>query len=488
MRGTRERFTSSWVFILTLLGMAIGTGNIWRFPRIVASSGGGAFLIPWTIFLFLWSIPLIMTEFALGRWSRRGVISTFNFVSNGKLTWMGAFVTFCTLAIMFYYSSVTGWCIKYFSSALGGAFGKLNLEKASDIFDKFVNSWETVLFHAVAIGIAGMIVFKGIVKGIEKANLVFIPSLFLLLIVCLIRVATLDGGTKGFEYLFNPDFSKLKDYNIWLEALSQSAWSTGAGWGLVLTYAVYMRKREEIVLTSFITGFGNNSASLLAGMVIFGTVFATAGSTVDAQSMLAVSGRAGTGLTFETLPVLFSHIPGGYLVSVVFFLALSFAAMSSLISLVELGTRVLIDAGFTRRRAVLVVATAGFILGLPSAISMGVFENQDWVWGLGLILSGFFYSVIAIRVGVKRFRKELLNKDVHVKVGKWWEFCIVLLPVEFAFLLVWWFSKSIGWEKNWWNPFAKFSLMTVIFQWVVVLVILAMSNSKLQKITGEQRK
>ena len=108
--------------------------------------------------------------------------------------------------------------------------------------------------------------------------------------------------------------------------------------------------------------------------------------------------------------------------------------------------------------------------------------------GLGLILSGFFYSVIAIRVGVKRFRKELLNKDVHVKVGKWWEFCIVLLPVEFVFLLVWWFSKSIGWEKNWWNPFAKFSLMTVIFQWVVVLVILAMSNSKLQKITGEQRK
>lgn len=481
----REVFSSRWALILAALGMAVGTGNIWRFPRIVALNGGAAFLIPWIMFLFLWSIPLLISELAIGKHTRMGPVGAIGRLIGKKYTWMGGFVGFCTMAIMFYYSVVMGWCIKYFVASVSGHLVNVNSRQYWDLFTTY--QIQPILFHLLAISIAGFIVFKGVVRGIEKANKILIPSLLTLMIIIAIRALTLPGALSGLNFFFDPNWKLLLDHKVWLHALSQSAWSTGAGWGLLLTYAIYTKKNEDIVLNSVITGFGNNSASLLSGMIIFPTVFALAPQLgLNPAKVIAETGPANTGLTFIWIPELFSSIPFGSVIMPVFFLALSVAALSSLIAMIEMVTRILMDMGLNRRQAITIVWAGGFFLGLPSAISMGFFGNQDWVWGVGLMVSGFFIAVAIVIYGPTRFRTKIINaagNDIHV--GKWFEYVIkYIIPIEFVLLIGWWFWQSVEWNPGtWWNPFREFTLGTCIFQWAVVIGLLVLFNKKItQKI------
>jgi len=318
-----EFFSSRWGLILAALGMAVGTGNIWRFPRIVAENGGGSFLIPWIIFLFLWSIPLLIIEFSLGKETRMGTVGAFGKFLGKKFTWMGAFVGFCTMAIMFYYSVVMGWCVKFFVASLSGDSG---LAQSEQYWNSFTSGYQPVFFHFIAMALGSFVIYKGVVAGIEKANKILIPTLFLLLILAAVRALTLPGAMAGLDYLFKPDLDLLLNHKTWLEALTQSAWSTGAGWGLILTYAVYMKKKEDVVLNSFIAGLGNNSASLLAAMVILPTIFAI----LPYEEAMQAVGAGNQGLTFIWIPQLFGQMPFGSFFMTIFFLALTAAALSSL--------------------------------------------------------------------------------------------------------------------------------------------------------------
>jgi len=469
-----EFFTSRWGLILAALGMAVGTGNIWRFPRIVAQNGGGSFLIPWIIFLFLWSIPLLIIEFAMGKETRLGTVGAFGKFLGKKYTWMGAFVGFCTMAIMFYYSVVMGWCLKYFVASLSGGGG---LAESEAFWNSFTSSYQPVFFHLIAMAIGSFIIYKGVVAGIERANKIIIPTLFFLLVLAAARALTLPGAMEGMNFLFKPELSKLLHYKTWLEALSQSAWSTGAGWGLILTYAVYMKKREDVVLNSFIAGLGNNSASLLAGIVILPTIFA---SLPYEQAMEAV-GAGNTGLTFIWIPTLFQKMPLGSFFMIVFFLALTFAAISSLIAMIELATRIFMDAGLNRKQAILFVGTFGFLLGLPSALSMKFFNNQDWVWGLGLIVSGIFFTFAAAKFGVEKLRTNIINSEGNdLNVGKWFNFIVmVIIPIEFVAMLGWWFWQAVTSydPEGWWKPLREYSLGTCLFQWILMIVIFILINN-----------
>jgi len=482
----KEVFSSRWGLIFAALGMAIGTGNIWRFPRILAANGGGAFLIPWTIFLFLWSIPLLITEFAIGKHTRKGPAGAFGKLIGEKFTWMGCFVGFCTIAIMCYYSVVMGWCVRYFIASFENIFADgTSLTTGITFWENFLHSkYQPLLLHLVSMALGSYIIFHGVIAGIERTNRILIPSLFLLIIFAIIRALTLPGATAGLNYFFNPNWTYLLNYKIWLNGLSQSAWSTGAGWGLILTYATYMRAREDIVLNSYITGFGNNSASLLSGMAIFPAVFALAPLlNLNAAIELAKTGPANTGLTFIWVPQLFAKAPMGSVFTIIFFLVLSFAALSSLISMLELATRIFMDVGMSRKSAILFVAIAGFIIGIPSALSMDFFENQDWVWGLGLIVSGFFFAFSVIKYGPRRFRTDIINlADNDVQVGKWYEVIIAfIIPIEFVVLIIWWFYQAFGWQHQWWNPFRVFSIGTCIFQWAIVIALFLLFNRSISK-------
>jgi len=463
-----EFFSSRWGLILAALGMAVGTGNIWRFPRIVAQNGGGSFLIPWIIFLFLWSIPLLIIEFSLGKETRFGTVGAFGKFLGRKFTWMGAFVGFCTMAIMFYYSVVMGWCVKFFVASLSGDSG---LAQSEQYWNTFTSGYQPVFFHFIAMALGSFVIYKGVVAGIEKANKILIPALFLLLILAAVRALTLPGAMAGLDYLFKPDLDLLLNHKTWLEALTQSAWSTGAGWGLILTYAVYMKKKEDVVLNSFIAGLGNNSASLLAAMVILPTIFAI----LPYEEAMQAVGAGNQGLTFIWIPQLFGQMPFGSFFMTIFFLALTAAALSSLIAMMELSTRIFMDAGLQRPKAILFVGSCGFLLGLPSAFSLNTLNNQDWVWGLGLILSGMFVAFAAIKYGVDKFRTELVNSEGNdIVAGTWFNVIVkFLIPIEFLVLLGWWFWKTIaGDPEGWWMPFKTYSLGTVLLQWFIALAVL----------------
>jgi len=466
----KELFASRWGIIFAGLGMAIGTGNIWRFPRIVSQYGGGAFIIAWLIFLFLWSIPLLIIEISIGKKTKSGVISSFGKIMGKDYTWMGAFVAFVTTAIMFYYSVVTGWCLKYFFAT---AFQGLVKKDASKFWNTFISSWEPVLFHLAAIGIGALIVYAGVVKGIERANKILIPALFFLLIVACLRALTLPSAFQGLNFLFSPNLSKLNDYKIWLNALSQSAWSTGAGWGLILTYAVYSHKKENPILTATTLGFGNNLASLLAAVAVIPTVFSYFSNyNFSQQKVLEVMKLDNQGLTFKWIPTLFSNIPAGSLFLALFFLALSFAAFSSLISMLELDTRILMDAGLSRKTSIVLIASCGFLLGLPSALSMGFFNNQDFVWGLGLLVSGFFFTIAVLKFNTKKFLLEIIPSSGNKIIwGKLFDILVkFFLPLQFLAMIGWWFWTSYSENPhNWFKIFSSASVGTILFQWSIAL-------------------
>jgi NSS family neurotransmitter:Na+ symporter len=310
------------------------------------------------------------------------------------------------------------------------------------------------------------------VRGIERVAKILIPTLFVLVVVLAIRAVTLPGAVAGLEFLFKPDWSALGNVRIWLQALTQNAWDTGAGWGLILTYAIYMKAREDVPLNAFLIGFGNNSVSLLAGIMVLCTVFA-----INPGARDEIVGAGNEGLTFIWMPQLFDQMPGGRFFMVIFFLALSFAALTSLISMVELVARILMDAGLERRKAVLVVALVGLALGTPSALSLAFFHNQDWVWGVGLMLSGLFYALGARKFGVERLRTEVVNGEgCDMPIGRWWSFLVaVVVPVEAVILMLWWLWEARGWNpQSWLNPFLPESVGTVLVQWTIALVALVL--------------
>jgi NSS family neurotransmitter:Na+ symporter len=471
--------------LLCVLGIAVGTGNIWRFPRIAAQNAGedgaGAFLVAWVVFLFVWSVPLIIAEYALGRKGRMGVVGTFAKIAGEKFAWMGAFVGFVATAIMFYYSVVAGWCVYYLIQMTVEPL-PLSTAAAQGVWDGFQSDGIPVVFHALAMGLGAVVVWNGI-RSIERANRVLIPALLFIVLLSLVRTLTLDGASEGIAFLFTPDWPTLLQPRIWLEALTQNAWDTGAGWGLILTYGAYMQGRHGVVKNAIITGVGNNTVSLLAAIIIFGTVFAILGaqmSKVEVLEIMKASGPAATGLTFIWMPQLFAKMPAGNIFAILFFLGLAFAAFSSLIAMIELSTRILVDFGVARRQAILGVCIVGFTLGIPSAINLEFFANQDFVWGVALMISGAFVAFAVIRHGTTQFRKECIdNQPSDWNAGPLWDMAIrYLIPLLAAVLLGWWLyqAAAVYAPDRWFDPFDPFSVMTCLVQWSIPLLVFILLN------------
>jgi NSS family neurotransmitter:Na+ symporter len=477
----QEFFSSRWALIIAAIGIAVGTGNIWRFSRIVAQNGGGSFLIPWIIFLLIWSVPLIIAEFAIGKSARMGPVGAIAKTAGRKFGWMGAFIVFVSTAIMFYYSVVTGWCLRYFISSVSGDLFKV--EDYHAYWNNFASGFEPLLFHFIAIAFVAFVVLRGVTKGIERVTKILVPSLLIILFILFFRAVTLDNAIDGIKYFFTPDLNVILDHKVWLNALTQNAWDTGAGWGLILIYAIYMRKKEDVSLNAALIGFGNNAISIIAGITIFSTVFAL--SSVDAMTQVSHSGPANTGLTFIYLPLLFSKISESNIINLffasIFFLALFFAAFTSLISMVELSTRTMIDFGLNRKRAIKIIFIVGFLVGLPSAVNINFLANQDWVWGVGLILSGAFIAFAIKQFGIDKFRTEIINGyGSDIKIGKWYNYVIgILIPLQVVVLILWWLISSVSWDPDWWNPFHTENAGTAIFQWAIVLTVFIVFNKYL---------
>lgn len=494
--SVNQRFSSRLGLLLSALGIAIGTGNIWRFPRIAAQNGGehgaGAFLIAWLIFLLLWSIPLIISEYALGSKYRAGVVGTITRTAGKRFAWMGAFIAFVATAITFFYSVIVGWCIYYFVHTLLSPLPQTT-EAAMLVWNNYQSSLWPMVTHAAAMGIGALAIWKGI-SSIERVNRILIPTLLAIVFLAVFRALTLEGAWAGVQYLFRPEWSQLLKPRIWLEALTQNAWDTGAGWGLFLTYATYMKREHGVVKNAFTTGIGNNMISLMAALMIFGTVFAILKTEMgmsqpEILEIMKTSGPASTGLTFIWMPQLFARMLFGHPICAMFFLGLIFAGFSSLIGQLELPTRVFVDAGVKRSTAICMVVGLSYLLGIPSAVNLRFLSNQDFVWGVALMISGAFVAFSVIRYGATKLRKEELLRDPNdTQIGRWWEYVMTyFVPVAAITLLIWWLvlSATVYSPTTWFDPRDPYSVMTCIMQWGLVIGIFLLLNQWLAARYGD---
>lgn len=492
----KESFSSRWGLVLAALGMAIGAGNLWRFPRL-AGQYGGTFLILWIVFLLIWSIPILLAEFSIGKKYKMGVIGSYASAAGKNFVWAGFFITVCTLGIAFYYSVVTGWALRYliFSvdqawlSLSGGETISTKLTEEPGYLDMYWaeisnSSIYTVLSYVLLTITAVAVLFKGIQKGLEKANRVLIPTLFILLLIIALMSLTMENGWKGLNYMFTVDLAHFSNATVWIEALSQSAWSTGAGWGLMLTISSYSRAKEDVTLNTFIGAFGNNTASLLAGMAILPAVFAL---SVDEGTAISYLQSGSQALTFTIIPKLFATLPGGVWLAVLFFLAFLLAAFSSFLPMIELFIRNLTDAGLTRPKAAIIACISIIIVGFPSAWSLDFFNNQDWVWGIGLIITGLLIAWAAVKYGLTNFKKDFIDTDSDFKVPPlYFKFSLYLVIPLGLFLIYWWLSQGYSanpWfdDEGNWNLFDVYSNATVVTQWAIVLIIGFVLNRWLYK-------
>ena len=480
-----EIWKSRWGLIFATMGAAIGLGNIWRFPKEAAANGGGAFMIAYLVFLFSWSIPLLIAEFSLGKKVRLGTIGVFKVFAGKKYAFMGAWMMLVSVIVSFYYAVIMGWVIRYFTVAVTG--GLHADTDTSALWADFITSpAQIVFFQFVAVGISAYVVYKGIRKGIEIVNKILIPMLFVLLFVAAIWALSLPGAINGLKFLFIPRWEYLGSAETWVRALAQSAWSCSAGFGMAITYAVYMNKKEDTSLNAFITGLGDAAAALIAGIAVICTVFALSASTGEALGILE---EGDTSLAFVHLARLFTQMPGGIFIAIIFFLAMAFAALTSMISGFEIAVRNFMDHGWSRHKSVTFISIVTFLLGLPSAIIVSgnspVFlNNQDHVWGLGLIVSGLFVAFAVWKYGVSRFRNELINTGYNdIRIGAWWDFVIIVLfPLQFVVLILWYFYQSISMHPGtWFNPLEPTGFATIAIQWVAVIVALIMLNNWIGK-------
>jgi NSS family neurotransmitter:Na+ symporter len=511
-----DQFSGRMGLIFAAIGAAIGTGNIWRFPRMVGANEGGTFLIPWLIFLFAWSIPLVIAEFALGKRSRTGTIGTFRIFAGKHFAWMGLWTAWISTAIGFYYAVVAGWCLKYFQLGITNGLVGENVDTQL-VWNEFLQSSGNVIFYQfIVIAITLLAIWKG-AKAIEKVNVILMISLFALLFLSLglsLYMDMADGTLDGFLFMFTVKWSSLSEPSIWINGLSQSAWSCSAGMGMAITYSVYMRKDEDTTLNAFTMGLANNSISIIAGLTVLSAIFAVSENPVETVT------NGSSAITFLALPEVFAQAPGGgvgaWLMMTGFFLALSFAALTSMISTVELCVRNFVDHGYGREKSVLLTSIAILIFGIPSAVLWitiapdgtafpQFLEVQDHIWGYGLMFSGLFiaftiwkYGYIKWRaqveageaaaglsgylgVGVSAFRDDFINTgDNDIWIGRWWDILMYLaFPILFTVLIASYFGDMIANTKNVWDPSNPHGITIILLFWGVVAGGFILLNKKL---------
>ncbi|MFO7676911.1 MAG: sodium-dependent transporter [Thermoplasmatota archaeon] len=344
-----EQWSSKLGFILAAIGSAVGIGNIWRFSSVVGQNGGGAYLIPFLIAVFLFALPLMMLELAIGRHKKGTVVSAFGSVRK-QFHIFGWILVAIVFIILSYYLVITGWILGYLVSSLSSS----GLD-----FSAFTSSYQPLFYFIIAALITGFIISFGVKKGIQQIATILMPFSFIILIILALFCTTLDGFGKGISFFFTPDFSVLSNPLIWAAAFGQAFFSLSVGSGILLTYGTYLDKDTSIVQSSLIITFADLAVAFLAGIIIFPIVFT-----------FGLAPGMGAELAFTTLPMAFSLLGYGQILAIAFFLLLFFAALTSSISMLEVGVASVMEkTSFSRRKTSLILTILLILVGLPAALS-----------------------------------------------------------------------------------------------------------------------
>ena len=360
----RENFGSRFGAIMAMTGSAVGLGNLWRFPYMVGVYGGAAFVLVYIIVVFLLCLPILNSEIITGRHGQTNAFGAFRKLAPGTgWKWAGVLMIFTPLVVLSYYSVIGGWSIEYLYKSVCFDFTAVSRtrEDLDGIFSGYISSvWAPIAGHTVFLGATALIVVLGVRKGIENFGKVMMPLLFVLVILIAVRAATLPGAGEGFAYLFRPDFSKITP-EVCAAALGQGFFSLSVGFGIMLTYASYMNKSDSIGKSSLLIATSDLLFALIASCAIMPAVFA-----------FGLSPEAGPSLLFEVLPFIFSQMPAGGVIAILFFVALLVAALTSSVSILEVGVAWLVEEKhMSRKKASLVIFVGTWILGVICSLSFG---------------------------------------------------------------------------------------------------------------------
>ncbi len=448
MEIKRDGFTNRFGIIAAAAGSAVGLGNIWRFPYVLGENGGGAFLLIYLLFILILGIPMMVTEMTLGRIAGRNTFGTFKFLAPGSRWYLvGSMGIAAAFIILSFYSAVAGWTLEYTYQAVANGFAGKSPAEINEMFTGFLsNDFRTVFWMVIFLLMTAAIVVSGIEKGIEKYSKILMPILLVIVLILDIRAVTLPGAYSGLDFLFRPDFSKING-ETFLKALGQAFFSLSLGMGAIITYGSYIRKGENIVSSSVWVALSDTLVAVLAGVAIFPAVFA-----------FNLEPNAGPGLVFQTLPNIFLQMSGGYVFSILFFVILLIAALTSSVSLLEVVVAYFTEElKITRRKATLLGILTAIGLGTLCSLSTGalselkvlgktVFDLLDFTASnIMLPLGGLLITLFAGWVLKRKTLQMDINQDRERHL--FFKFYILIIrfvaPVAIAFV----FLNSLGFIK-----------------------------------------
>jgi NSS family neurotransmitter:Na+ symporter len=383
--SSRGNWTGAAGFILASMGSAVGLGNVWRYPYITGQYGGAAFIFLYIGCVLAVGIPLMIAEILIGRKTQRNPVGAFRKLRPGSpwvLTgWLGVVSAFTILS---YYAVVGGWVLHYVYLSVIHAFAGKSAEQVTHIFISMnVNPELQIFWLAIFMLVTIVIVSRGVSSGLEAGNKIMMPLLFALLIVLSIYALQTSGAAAGIDFLLRPRWQKIGPVAV-LEALGQALFSLSLGMGTMITYGSYLSRQGSLVRPAFFIATGDTLVAVLAGFVVFPLAFS-----------FGLEPGAGPGLIFRTLPIAFAQLPGGYWVALGFFILLSFAAITSSISLLEVASAYFIDEqDWSRNRAAWTLGIVIFLLGIPSAM------GEHFLGAMDALATNYLLPIGALLIAV----------------------------------------------------------------------------------------
>ncbi|WP_129842557.1 sodium-dependent transporter [Streptomyces sp. RFCAC02] len=443
----RQQWGSRLGFLMSAIGSAIGLGNIWRFPAVTYENGGGAFIVPYLCALLTAGIPLLILEYTIGRRHRAsppGALRRLRRPAEAIGWWQ---VAIC-FVIAAYYAAILAWAVRYTGFSVTKAWGD---DPEGFLFGEFLHTTDDpghisefvpgVAWPLIAVWVVVLVILAlGVRRGIEKANMVFIPLLVVFFLILVVRALTLDGAGTGLQGLFQPDWGALSDGGVWVAAYGQIFFSLSVGFGIMITYSSYLGRRSDLTGSALVAAFANSSFEILAGVAVFATLgFMAVQSGVGVGEVT----DSGVGLAFVAFPQIISEMPMGALFGVLFFVSLVIAGLTSLISIVQV-----IVAAFEDRTGMRRVPAVLSVGGAVAVVSVLLFSNDSGLHFLdvadhfinqyGIVLAGL---ALVITVSWVLRRLPVLQADADatsaVGLGVWWRLCLgIVTPLVLTWMMV----------------------------------------------------
>ena len=373
----REKFKSGMGFVLAAAGSAVGLGNMWRFSYMTAESGGAAFVLLYLLMTMLIGVPVMAMEFVIGRRTQSSPIGAVRQVGGRAWSPLGYLLVFTPVIILAYFSVIAGWAIHYAVDAVQGFSNS-----AGDRYGEISTGAPAIAYHLLMMLLTVGIVLFGVRKGIERAGLILMPGLFLMLIGLAIWASTLSGAQEGYSFYLKPSFAALRDPFVIRQAASQAFISISVGMGVMITYASYLSQQENLGKHALLVPLTDFSVAFIGGLVVFPIIFALGISTQISESTI--------GTLFIAIPQAFQQMGTlGQGVGLLFFLLLTVAGLTSAVSLLEVGAASVMDEfGLSRRKATLLTGVGATLVGILPALSQTTLGNMDMISGQVLVIAG----------------------------------------------------------------------------------------------------